>query len=118
MPDECPPRLAAALAYQFKGPRLVKPLSPGYVYFFQADNGLVKIGWSIDITKRLREINAMSPYDLVIVAAYWSDRPIELEQLLHEHFSDQWVKGEWFKLNLDDLAAVRQIALNEGAKEV
>lgn len=76
-----------------------------FVYVIGAPNsGRVKIGWSNDVDRRLGEIQSMSPVSLVVQMTAEGDR--ELEAVLHRHFKDCRVHGEWFDLGDD---AVKQV---------
>lgn len=79
----------------------VKP--KGFVYILDGGNGLYKIGMSKTPKIRIRTLGVCLPFDLVTVCLIGSDDYITLEQELHDVFASKRVRGEWFRLNNDDL---------------
>lgn len=67
------------------------------VYFIQSieGNGLIKIGFSNNPLRRLKEIQRHSPIELRIVAMVNGNRELEAE--LHNRFSKYRKYGEWFE---------------------
>jgi predicted GIY-YIG superfamily endonuclease len=80
----------------------------GFVYFIQADNGLVKIGRTKDIQQRLDHFTAKLPYKLELVHSIKSNDSVELEKVFHEKYHDKRKRGEWFDLNTSDLKEVKK----------
>ena len=81
-------------------------LNAEYVYIFAAGGkltGTYKIGRSTDVKKRLTAFNCY-PFDVHIVKTYCTRYAKPLEEYLHERFSSQRVKNEWFELSNDDIA--------------
>lgn len=71
---------------------------PGYVYF-AGTPGLVKIGVTADLTRRLRALSASSPVPLALLGAcrwpwLWMAHVHEAE--LHLRWSARRLHGEWF----------------------
>ncbi len=75
----------------------------GFIYILRADNGLVKIGRTIDIQRRLNTFNSQLPYDLEVIKIIESDDCSNLELEFHNQFADKRVRGEWFALTPKDL---------------
>ena len=76
------------------------------VYIIQGDR-YFKIGVSKDVNSRLVALDAtLLPFELKIIATLPTDRAFELESSLHERFSLQRVRGEWFDLDLEDIKSV------------
>jgi hypothetical protein len=70
-----------------------------YVYFIEAVGlGRVKIGYSSDPTRRLRELNTASPTELIIFRSMPGNE--QMEKDIHARFSHHRIKHEWF--NFDD----------------
>ncbi|MFC7261545.1 GIY-YIG nuclease family protein [Streptomyces lutosisoli] len=68
----------------------------------------VKIGCSIDLARRLRTIQLMSPVKLEVL---WScEGGKDLESALHEHFASYQSHGEWFTFPVDPVVAVHEAA--------
>ena len=72
------------------------PVSPhDDLYFFRADNGLVKIGRSANVRVRLNHVRCSSPVGVMLWAVL-EGRGHE-EMAWHCHFNEQRRNGEWFK---------------------
>lgn len=69
------------------------------VYFIQAKDcpdGLIKIGYSDDVEKRLTAHQIGSPQPLQILGII-KDAPSATERRLHRRFAEDRVSGEWFR---------------------
>jgi hypothetical protein len=64
------------------------------IYFCARADGLIKVGISSDLTKRVRTLERQFG-QLTLLAAYRGDR-ID-ERRIHDRFSDLRVEGEWFR---------------------
>lgn len=72
------------------------------VYILKDDRGYVKIGCSKNIDSRLRNISTQGA--LEEVERYYTDycsNAFELEEIMHEKFSDFRIKGEWFNADFE-----------------
>lgn len=76
------------------------------VYLIRAENGLIKIGKTIDVEQRFRSLNMSSPVDLELVHVFDTLFGDELEESLHAAYDDKRVKGEWFNLTDSDIAKI------------
>lgn len=77
-----------------------------WVYVLGSPSGtLVKIGRTINLAKRVAEIQRMSPVPLEILWSHPGGH--ELETNLHRHFADLRAHGEWFAFEGDPVALVR-----------
>ena len=76
---------------------------PGvYLFLWSNDPVHVKIGHTNNLQARLNSYRTSSPHEIVLLAAIETtdkDEAALLEARLHEQFSQQRVRGEWFKLN-------------------
>lgn len=81
----------------------------GYVYILRYED-LYKIGQSLDPKRRLAQLQF--PFDTELLLVFGVDDRRKSEELLHHHFAEKRRKGEWFKLNKDDLAAIEVWAKN------
>ena len=70
----------------------------GYVYLFQAENGLTKIGQTDDVKKRFASIYHSSPIDVKNRYSCFVSNMGVLERKLHRLFKMDRVRGQWFKL--------------------
>lgn len=67
-----------------------------YVYFFQAEHGgPIKVGQSVDPSKRIGELQTGNPYKLVARRVVKGD-PFD-EFRLHDLFRAYRLEGEWFR---------------------
>lgn len=73
----------------------VAPSAIGHVYFFAtSDERFVKIGWSSDIRRRFKDIQASHPQPLIFLGAV--EGPRSTETGWHRYHRDHRVSGEWF----------------------
>lgn len=69
----------------------------GFVYFIEAEGqGLVKVGYSLDPSRRLIHLQNASPHRLRLVMTV-AGTP-ELETHYHGMFALERVSGEWFRV--------------------
>jgi Meiotically up-regulated gene 113 len=67
------------------------------VYIFQcSQTGVVKIGISCNVSKRLSAIQTGYPFLLTVVRTIETEEPRKMEQKLHKALDDFRLKGEWF----------------------
>lgn len=84
-----------------------------YVIFNYATK-LYKIGVTKDPRRRIRQLKTSSgcnmEYVLIIELEYYYDEPaVIIEEALHAFFKHKRQKGEWFKLGVRDLVAIRSL---------
>lgn len=73
----------------------VKPSATGHVYFFAThDRRFIKIGWSSDIHRRFKDIQASHPEPLAFLGAIEGAR--DVETAWHQSHRSLRVAGEWF----------------------
>jgi len=68
------------------------------IYFMSCDEVPqcpIKIGWSNNPEERREHLSKGSPYPLKIIGMVHS--PFEGEGLLHIHFAEERLHGEWFR---------------------
>jgi len=73
-----------------------------YVYLIRAYRWH-KIGRTRDITARLLTLKTLPPFELELLHLIECDDSVTPERLLHQHFKDKRVRGEWFLLEDDDV---------------
>lgn len=67
----------------------------GYIYFVKfGEDSPVKIGYTQNIDHRLGQLQIGNPYLLSVEIAVPGNEGCE--ELLHEHFRNAWIRGEWF----------------------
>jgi len=75
----------------------------GWVYWIGGDTGPIKIGWSKEPEKRLKQFQPGSPIELKVihrVAGTYND-----ERRLHNELSNERLHGEWFERGAALMAA-------------
>lgn len=86
-----------------------------YVYvLYNRNTGLYKIGITTQIKNRLSALMTSSGciIDLVLLLQLhteYDESSNRVEKLLHKFFNSKRTHGEWFKLNLKSLLAIRKL---------
>lgn len=71
-----------------------------FLYAAERDDGAIKIGWTSDVGRRLRELQKDSNGKVVsLVAAIRGDKPAELK--LHKAFAACRIDGEWYRTTIE-----------------
>lgn len=87
----------------------------GFVYAIRAENGLVKLGHTRNsVTKRVADIQRMSPVPLELLGSCWTDAVLDIERYFHRYFADKRINGEWFRLTTRDLALLLAFSRGNG----
>lgn len=88
-----------------------KKTKTAYVYLIRAENGLIKIGKTIDLDKRLEGISGMSPEPLELIYSIKTTiaKVNKLEAQLHYTFNNSRSHGEWFDLSVSDIEYVKKL---------
>lgn len=86
----------------------VEQETEGFIYFIQGGD-LVKIGFAVDPTGRLQELQMGNPNPLKLLCAFPGNR--SHEKLYHAHFENERVRGEWFKIstNLQNFVVDKEV---------
>lgn len=86
----------------------------GWAYAIaDSDRRLVKIGTSVDVSRRLRSMQTSSPRELEIL--WQAEGGAALEAHLHESFAARRVRGEWFDFsNVDAVSLISAAARSFG----
>lgn len=71
-----------------------------YVYLVRVGDDF-KIGYSTNVDKRIRQLETASPATVQLIAVAPGDR--QLEQKLHQEFTDERIRHEWFSPRGRDL---------------
>src|SRR5258708_11586847 len=82
------------------------PKIRGSVYLFSIVEmpGYYKIGISTNVRQRLQAYNSAFPFTFCLKYSLTCENYKGLEHVLHLHFKDKRVKGEWFFLSETDVA--------------
>ena len=88
--------------------RPVSQVLEGYVYVMQHTSGLVKIGYSKDPDKRLKQVTRDEGNDMIeLLCVIKSDHMTSLEYELHQRFRSKRIRGEWFDLPSKDIEYIK-----------
>lgn len=86
-------------------------LTGEYVYLMvNTDTSLIKIGTSKNPKYREKTLHSQEPK--VHLIAKWKC-PKELEKKLHQTYKQKRIRGEWFRLNLNDLKEIETLMNTE-----
>lgn len=87
------------LAKRFKGRKTIAFDRHSFIYFAQAEDRTIKIGWSADVMRRIPELRKYRRQGVHLLACFPGDKPGELR--LHERFASlRWAgdpEGEWYE---------------------
>lgn len=87
----------------------------GYVYLIQSKTGECKIGSSVSVSARLRQLQCANPGLLSLLHAFPSANALQDELALHDAFAHKRIRNEWFALTESDISRIR--AIGSGANE-
>jgi hypothetical protein len=81
----------------------------GFVYLIGEtdNNGRYKIGSTRakKVDKRLKQLQTGNSSELYIKETFETEHPFKLEKMLHNHFENKRLSGEWFELSEADTGA-------------
>ena len=81
-----------------------KSLRAGSVYLVRNDNnGMIKIGRSRAVEKRLKTLQTSNPFPLSLILTISTNNAPQVESNLHKIFRHKRVYGEWFNLSDQDI---------------
>ena len=107
------PKIIAALAVagderrRANDGRLVVPnTTSACVYVVRLEADVVKIGLSANVKQRLNALNKVLPYELEVLYIFDTLHCRRLEIYLHRMFAPKRIRGEWFRLTDDQVAAI------------
>lgn len=81
----------------------------GFLYVIYIDSGverIYKIGMAKRFDSRFDQHQCASPFDICVAVCYFTGNMRLEERALHQQFADKHVRGEWFRLDSDDLDAI------------
>ena len=82
----------------------------GYIYIIKSKN-LYKIGRAINIRNRVKTYRTENPFGIKVILQQKVNDYIGIETKLLKKFKSKQVKGEWFKLNKQDIEQIKQFLL-------
>ena len=85
----------------------------GYVYLIGeiGNDTNYKIGSTRakDVNNRLKQLQTGSSSELYIKESFETEYPFKLEKMLHNHFKEKNLIGEWFELSKADTETFKRI---------
>lgn len=81
----------------------------GFVYVFYIDAGadrFYKIGIAKHPIQRKAQHQTSLPFALMIACCYFTPNAVGEERYLHAMFTEKRVRGEWFRLDAEDLDVI------------
>jgi len=81
----------------------------GYIYLMQADNGYHKIGRTINLETRNKNLMREYPLEIKIVHSFFCRNCVKAEKRLLGMFSEKRLQGEWFSLEQQDIEFITSI---------
>lgn len=82
----------------------------GYVYLLESATGHYKIGRTIDPDNRIRTFGVKLPFEVEYACIIGTSDMYGLEMRLHNLYAQKRVNGEWFDLEIDDVAYIKSLA--------
>lgn len=79
----------------------------GHVYFAEASNGSIKIGFTADVDRRLSELSYATGHPVSLLTAVFGDR--KTEGYFHRKHSPDNLIGEWFRPSDEVLATIGDV---------
>lgn len=77
----------------------------GFIYFVREQTeGHIKIGKTVDLNDRLRTFSVKLPFKIMLEHSFKCADYSRAESILHAHFSDYRIGGEWFDLPHEELS--------------
>jgi len=108
-----PDQAKASIAERFKGRTTIAIGRNSYIYLARAEDGLIKIGWSSDVMRRIQELRKYRGQSVHLLACFPGDTPDELR--LHARFSPLRSFDEWYEDDGTIAAFVRSLATGGNA---
>lgn len=80
----------------------------GFVYLVEGHRGEYKIGRTNLVDRRLAELGPKAPVEYRLIHEIKTDDSLGVEAYWHKRFSDERMRGEWFKLTAADVRAFKR----------
>lgn len=87
----------------------------GYVYLIQSESGHCKIGSSLSVPKRIRQLQCANPGPLILLHQFPSASAQQDEFALHKKFYRKRIRNEWFALDDLEIASICSMTASTNA---
>lgn len=81
----------------------------GFIYLLDSQVGYWKIGRSGVPVQRIGKLEVVLPFELDVVALIETANMYVMESKLHQRYAAKRVRGEWFRLETDDIAYIKSL---------
>lgn len=83
-----------------------------YLYAIHGNDNLIKIGFTTDPDRRIKELQTGNPFPLKIIHLREVSGDVKtIEKIIHKSNNHRRVKGEWFKISTEQAIAEIDVAL-------
>jgi len=89
-----------------RGRMLNKSISASIYLIEDTETGALKIGISSDVNRRLAQLESRTGHKLFLKATVESFNAQDDEWMLHSHFRERRIEGEWFDLDESEVEEV------------
>lgn len=89
-------------------PKVQRRANPGYIYLLHSDHGH-KIGKAKNVPQRISQFTLKLPYPVELIHTISAKDMAQAEKQLHERFAHARINGEWFALELADIAYITSL---------
>ena len=80
------------------------------VYFIQAENVAIKIGFTLDVERRFKRMQMDCPIKLYLIGMIKGER--SLESKIHKKFKKHRKRGEWFEIHESIVKYIKENTVN------
>lgn len=81
----------------------------GFIYVIKSAKSRYKIGRARNVEHRLDCLQSGTPEKLKLILKVKTSNSCVLEKLCHRKFADKRIRGEWFKLTINDLKWLKNL---------
>lgn len=86
---------------------------PEFLYLLRHDTtNYYKIGWAFDIFERISDLQVGNPMELILIDSCQCDQAEAREDYLHNELVNFKIRGEWYRLEGENLKFVRDYYRN------
>lgn len=82
----------------------------GYIYCLDDQQGHFKLGRTKQLNTRIKQLGTQPPFEIVLRFAFKVPHMRAYESHLHKEFQHKRLRGEWFKLDEEDLKHIQRFA--------
>ena len=98
------------VAKRFSKVETMENLNMGSIYLLNTENtNFYKIGFAFDVEERVSDLQAGSPFKILIVASKKNISPRELEKRMHFEYRDRRTRREWFEFTEEEVNNIKAL---------